>query len=377
MSFLSIFPLPHDIVTFLSASIVAVMGAVLLGIRVPRNRQWGGFRRMRLILALSYFVLSGSAFASSVAQVEEESPSLLSAFTLIVAGYQALLFTATTVTFVSPRFVCVRSLLWQLAAVTLLGASLLAVLAFAPRLFGVAFALMAVGYVAQLAAYLRLFRRRYAQCVARLEAHYDEDESGRLRWIVRCFYSALGVGVLALAFAVLPMGLAAYDGFTAAYTLYYVYMACCVVNYRVNNSFIVRVAGAPVAGCADAADDTVPAAGAADPREALLEASLRRWVEAKMFLATDVTSDEVAAQLGTTRRYLAWYFSTRRQTSFRSWRLSLRIAEAERLLREGCGVSVAALHRLVGVSDKSNFHKQFRQTTGMTPSEYKDRFGRV
>ena len=48
----------------------------------------------------------------------------------------------------------------------------------------------------------------------------------------------------------------------------------------------------------------------------------------------------------------------------------LRIKEAERILREE-DVGLPALHELVGVSDKSNFYKHFKQLTGMTPTEYR------
>ena len=57
------------------------------------------------------------------------------------------------------------------------------------------------------------------------------------------------------------------------------------------------------------------------------------------------------------------------QTTFRTWRIALRIEEAKRLLREE-KVPVATVHKMVGVADKSNFHKQFRQVTGMTPREF-------
>lgn len=49
----------------------------------------------------------------------------------------------------------------------------------------------------------------------------------------------------------------------------------------------------------------------------------------------------------------------------------MRVKEAERILREE-QVASSAVHTLVGIADKSNFHKLFRKCTGMTPQEYKE-----
>ena len=67
---------------------------------------------------------------------------------------------------------------------------------------------------------------------------------------------------------------------------------------------------------------------------------------------------------------LKWYFTNRLHTTFRTWRLTLRVEEAKRLLRDE-DAPTSSVHTMVGVSDKSNFHKQFCKLVGMTPREYK------
>ncbi len=373
------FSLGHDLLTFVSSAVIAVMALFMLGVGVPRAPQWKAYRRMRAMLAVAYMLLAASGFATSMVQLEEGSPEWLSAVTLVVASLQALMFTATTVAFVSPLSVGLRWLLPQFLGITVCGAALIGTLACMPSLFPVAFWTFAACYAAQLAIYSLFFRRCFVRCVQRLEAHYDDDESGRLKWIVRCFCSALGIGVLALVFSVFSMGIGFYDCFVGAYTAYYVYMVHCMVNYRIDNSFVVKVVAEPEPAAAPTADAAQPGECASesipDECEKTLAEALQRWQEEKMYTRKDVSPDEIAAQLGTTRRYLVWYFTNRLHTTLRSWRLKLRIAEAERLLREDPGVSVAALHEMVGVGDRSNFHKHFRQATGLTPSEYKARYG--
>lgn len=109
-----------------------------------------------------------------------------------------------------------------------------------PRLFPFLFAVAIVAYIAQIALYTLAFRKDYKLCVEHLEACYDEDEQGRMRWISRCFYSALAVGITALFFCVIPYLSITFDLFVCTYTVYYVYIAGCVVNYRIKAVFIVN-----------------------------------------------------------------------------------------------------------------------------------------
>ena len=94
--------------------------------------------------------------------------------------------------------------------------------------------------------------------------------------------------------------------------------------------------------------------------------------DVKQYVKNDQTVEEIACELGTTHTVLKWYFTNRMHTSFRTWRISLRIQEAQRLMCEE-KVAASAVHKMVGVADKSNFHKQFRQVTGVTPKEYAER----
>ena len=102
-----------------------------------------------------------------------------------------------------------------------------------------------------------------------------------------------------------------------------------------------------------------------------LRIDLERWVAEKHYIDIDSSPDKVAKELGTTKNRLNIYFSKCVGVPFREWRTRLRVEEAERILREDDEVIVSSLHELVGVSDKSNFRRSFKQITGMTPNEYR------
>ena len=369
------------ILTLFSASAILAVGVILLMLSIPFTNEWKQFRTVRLCLAFTCLVLSASDFASCFALDSHQDAQLFSTLTLIVASYQAMLFTTASLVFVQSPRVHRRSVLTQLGVITAVGVTLLVSQYHFPRLYPYLFATAIAAYIAQITLYTLTFRKDYKSCVQQLEAFYDEDERGRMRWISRCFYSALVVGVVALFFCVIPYSSITYDLFVLSYTLYYIYIAGCVVNYRIKAGFILNArreqqqvqeteqAGPETEVETAAGEETEPQAVLAWADK--LRIDLERWVAEKHYIDIDSNPDKVAKELGITKTRLNGYFAQYEQTTFREWRTQLRLKEAERILREEDDVAVSSLHELVGVSDKSNFRRSFKQFTGMTPHEYR------
>lgn len=369
------------ILTLFSASAILAVGVILLMLSIPFTNEWKQFRTVRLCLAFTCLVLSASDFASCFALDSHQDAQLFSTLTLIVASYQAMLFTTASLVFVQSPRVHRRSVLTQLGIITAVGVTLLVSQYHFPRLYPYLFATAIAAYIAQITLYTLTFRKDYKSCVQQLEAFYDEDEQGRMRWISRCFYSALVVGVVALFFCVIPYSSITYDLFVLSYTLYYIYIAGCVVNYRIKAGFILnarreqqQVQEAEQAG--PETEEEVATQEETEPQAVLawadkLRIDLERWVAEKHYIDIDSNPDKVAKELGITKTRLNGYFAQYEQTTFREWRTQLRLKEAERILREEDDVAVSSLHELVGVSDKSNFRRSFKQFTGMTPHEYR------
>lgn len=369
------------ILTLFSASAILAVGVILLMLSIPFTNEWKQFRTVRLCLAFTCLVLSASDFVSCFAMDSHQEAQLFSTLTLIVASYQAMLFTTASLVFVQSPRVHRRSVLTQLGVITAAGVSLLVSQYHFPRLFAFLFAAAIAAYIAQIVFYTLAFRKDYKSCVKHLEAFYDEDEQGRMRWISRCFYSALAVGVVALFFCLIPYSSFTYDLFVLTYTLYYIYIAGCVVNYRIKAGFILNArreqqqvqeteqAGPETEVETAAGEETEPQAVLAWADK--LRIDLERWVAEKHYIDIDSSPDKVAKELGITKTRLNGYFAQYEQTTFREWRTQLRLKEAERILREEDEVAVSSLHELVGVSDKSNFRRSFKQFTGMTPHEYR------
>ncbi len=81
--------------------------------------------------------------------------------------------------------------------------------------------------------------------------------------------------------------------------------------------------------------------------------------------------DQVAEALDICHEQLSAYFILRFGQHFLRWRKEVRIEEAAKLLLSDRDIPTAIIGEAVGISDKSNFRKQFKQVKGCTPSEWR------
>lgn len=363
----------YQLIDISTAVITLTVAVVLLCLKIPVGEQWRGVRRMVILLCASYFCLGLSNLACSLFALNEADNMLIRHIVIFVAFYQALLFTATCLTFVAPHRAGIRWLSVNVAVIAIVCAANFCIIdgGTSEWLLIVDIAL----YIAQLVYYCVLFHNGYRHCRRALEEIYDEELSSRLRYIRNCFIGALGIGIYALLYGIFGSGGVGYSIFTVVYTLYYVYVVICIINYRTDTN-VVKAANtdtedtmAAVAVMPATEEESVAPISRAEEKR--LAAAIAQWVSDKQFVNSDHTVEEIARELSTTQPVLRWYFTNRLNTNFRTWRIGLRIEEAKRLLADK-NVVVAEVHRMVGVADKSNFHKQFRQATGMTPKQYKE-----
>ncbi len=350
------------------------MVLVLTFIKMPDGEQWAALRRMNKLLIVCYGTMSISNFITAMCGISGAADPAMCVSMLAVSMYQAMLFTATCVAFVAPQKISVGWLTKNGIGITIVVAVMVTCLFYGGKFFEACLWAGIVVYVISLVYYCLLFKRSYEQSLKLLEISYDEDMRGDLRFVKNCFLGALSVGISALVFVVFRLGNLCYSIFTCLYTLYYIYLAICVINYRIRAGYILKVVTTDKAPEEPAEEvvENIPEDSAQVAENELAEA-LERWVDKKYYTRNDLTVEEIAAELGTTQVMLRWYFTNRVGTTFRTWRQSLRLTEAKRVLRYE-DVPTSTVHILAGVADKSNFHKLFRLEVGMTPQEYRDKY---
>lgn len=371
------------LIDFAGACIVTLLGGLLLGVPIPVNdTRLRSFRTARLYLALSFFILGLLSLSSFFMPADSELKMLVSTFTLTVAYYQALLFTVTTIVFIQPHSITKKFIFRQLLLITCVSVIIFITYFFGQKTIFIAAILAgATIYVILLIYYTHLFHREFAACLAQLEAYYDEDERNRLRWVKFTFYSALTIGVLALVSLFMPLWF--YSTFVIIFTIFYGYMVNRFYSYQQVFNFLIPVVTEKKDKLLLSTENEYQHILKTTDAETILaennriEMALQKWVDEKRFIQSDIGVDSTACELGISLPCLRHYFKTQKQTDFRTWRLELRLHEAQQLLQDQPELSTNHICEMVGIKDRSNFHRQFLKMTGMTPAAYRQKISNI
>lgn len=91
-------------------------------------------------------------------------------------------------------------------------------------------------------------------------------------------------------------------------------------------------------------------------------------------LHTDLGIDEVANTIGISSSYFCLLFKNRFAVTFVEYVTQQRI-EAAKFMLASSDKSITAISSGVGYQERRYFTKVFQKQTGMTPKEYRSRFG--
>ena len=365
----------YYLITLLSSTVIIILGLLLHEISLPAVVTHNKLRGARTCLSLSYLILGGIGMLS-LGCTDHGADIYLLPITAFTAAFQALLFTSTLLVFIQPLYVNRRWIVRQVSLI--LGAGLLLLLGCIFRTsfpLPLLYVLTVLAYLVQQVHYVRLFSRKYADCLAQMEHYYDEEQQARLRWIKISFYSALSIGLLSICSSL--CGMYVFIVFTVLYTVYYTYFVVRFYNYRYWAGIVVPA----VTATASSSDtDTVLSLHHSAGREVgnpdedrIFAQRLKEWVDRKGYVQKDLSVDEIAELLGTNRNYLRYYFRTYIQTDFRTWRSELRIREAKRILKAHPDYSLNTVAEMTGFNHRANFFNQFQKITGISPAYYRDR----
>ena len=346
---------------------ILLAALVMLMIKVPDKEKWHYLKITRVFLFCTYALLALAGIASLLFEFQFGPVADRRSAILTMAFWQAFLFTCTAIAYIQPL-----DLTWRRVSAGIVGILPLMALAWLDEILGPGVqTVAAVAYLAFMGGCTWLFRREFRKGLKQLEEHYDEDFGVRMRWVPNIFYGALTIGVLALIFSVFNMGILFYDLFVITHTCFYLYVINRMRFYLHNGDFLVDVvASRPHKKKKVNQLPPVESAGMTVKENNVNEA-IRQWVEQEKFLLTDVSIDQVADELHMTHDDLNAWCSEHYGLLFRSWRMQLRIEKAKQLLQANREIKISDLQQQTGFSDKSYFFKQFKQLTGMTPTEFR------
>ena len=102
-----------------------------------------------------------------------------------------------------------------------------------------------------------------------------------------------------------------------------------------------------------------------------LEHRINTWMEAKEYVGSQFTIDELATKLGTNKGYLSFFINEHFGTNFSVWVSGPRINEAKQLMTANPERKMEDIAYTVGFSSPSYFSKVFASHEGMSPTVWR------
>ncbi len=233
--------------------------------------------------------------------------------------------------------------------------------------FFVAALVVMIANVAELAW---LFRKQYKLNGEMLDNYFTDDMHYFVRWTNR------SITLLIISWVMAMVTLFTNVYFNLVFQAYMVslnlYIAINFVNFVTRYGDIAR---AYLPAGEDPEDIVMmPEEAAAEydnSEKNTLEHRINAWKEAKEYVGSQFTIDELATKLGTNKNYLSFFINERYGSNFSAWVSSLRIAEAKQLMTANPDRKLEDIAYTVGFSSPSYFSKVFAFHEGMSPTAWR------
>lgn len=100
---------------------------------------------------------------------------------------------------------------------------------------------------------------------------------------------------------------------------------------------------------------------------------LRKWTQSGGYKDSSVNIYTLSERLGCRKQELTQYFNQSEHTNFRTWLSDLRFQEAVKMMRSCPHYSNDAISTECGFSSHTQIYRVFKQQTGMSPSQWREK----
>ena len=116
------------------------------------------------------------------------------------------------------------------------------------------------------------------------------------------------------------------------------------------------------------------ATGLSDERRRQIEQRLSQWCAEKHYQNCNATIYSLATDIGCNKNELTEYFNQSVHPNFRTWLSDIRFNEAMRMMKAFPAYSNDAISAECGFSSHTQIYRLFKQKTGLSPSQWRDKF---
>ncbi len=354
--------------------ITLTMGIVLLIIPIPVSKGMKSYKISLKILSIAYLTIAFLNFIQLFFDSVEKNPEYFGFLNLLISSLQTILFSFTLITLLNPQFItrkkvflnllpilislflftvsyliygdCVLNSIYQISNCTTLPTLIIRFLFF---LF----------FVAQIVYFSILFYRAVEHYKNQLKNYFSETSRLELHWVKYAFISALVIGLLALSFQIYPHKI--FDLiFPIILSFFYFIFAVKYINYNKLYTVIDTISEQ---------DHQNLITNLGGKRSKFYwENYKKNIIEEKYYLQEGITLDEIALKLKISRATLSNLINKEENVNFNCFINRLRIEESQKILLKNPHYSFLTVAEMIGYSEHSNFSRQFKLTTGVSPS---------
>jgi len=350
-----------------------IMSIVFLTLPFPANKGLDKYRNSLKFLAGAYLIMS---FIKIIVVIYDIAMvDIISIEGLTISCLQAPLFTFTIITLINPNLITKRYLLTQLAPVPalLIVYVLVAIRWGNPELINlgemcklwihpaiIVREIYTAYYIFILVRLTIIFNREVRKYEKEIDNYYAENYRLYLPGVKYSFYAALTVGIGALISCFMFSELWVLI-FTISYGLFYIAFGIYYIQYPQTFIYIQR---------------------ALNPQKESISEPVKtkrlNWkdmkheiISTKYYLRTGVNIEEMSQYLKIGRTTLSTFINNEEAMNFNMWINSLRIEEAKKNLIEFPEYNLAQIAEMTGYSESSNFSRQFKNITKVSPSVWR------
>lgn len=298
---------------YIVPGMMLAFGISLFCLSIPEKEKLKNYVFARKVMGSTFLVYCGALICEAVTREPLAGDLLNSMIVIAIAVTQAFLFTFSLISLLDTdtltRRLAVRETLLVVAGI---GVAFGAFSSCPQECRQMVFSCFSLAYVLLMMRYVAIFHRYHRRYLLLMDNYFSDDERQRLHWVPVAFYSALGVGIVALLFAWLITPLTQLL-FMLSATVYYSVFAVRFINYvnvfpKIKEPLEDHVVEA-TAICGEEPDTGAENQAAAEEPtaedEALMQQVEQLMRERALYKAPDLSIAHVAALSGKSHRLVS------------------------------------------------------------------------
>ncbi|MGL5683319.1 MAG: helix-turn-helix domain-containing protein [Marinifilaceae bacterium] len=217
-----------------------------------------------------------------------------------------------------------------------------------------------------------LFIGAYKDSVEKIQNYYSDHEEFLIRWMSKCVFLAILMGILSPILAFAPKWIITL--YLISSIPFFFYIFCSFVDYTavcelVDNAIKIDK---QQSFNNDEFCENISSNLDKHNQNKELEEKIQLWINAKGYYQSKINMGDLAKLFDTNRSYLSNYINLKYSCTFYKWIAALRIQAAKEILLNEYSCSTAQIADRLGFSSSSHFIKIFTEQEQISPIKWKE-----